>query len=55
MRDNCADEEVGYFDYLGLYYCRLPKFPTVSLMIMGAWLVMLFTVELPTGDRFSLG
>jgi hypothetical protein len=47
VKENCADEEVGYFDYLSLYYCRLAGFPAVSFMIMTAWLVMLFTVKLP--------
>lgn len=45
VKENCDDEEVGYFDYLGLYYCRLEKLPVVSLMIMVGWLVMLFTVR----------
>lgn len=51
VKENCEDEEVGYFDYLGLYYCRLEKFPMVSLMIMAGWLVMLFTVRPVSAHR----
>lgn len=47
IRENCRDEEVGFFDYLELYYCRFPDVPAIPFSIMAAWLVMLFTVGPP--------
>lgn len=49
IRENCRDEEVGFFDYLELYYCRFPDVPAIPFSIMAAWLVMLFTVGPPCG------
>lgn len=44
VRENCRDEEVGFFDYLELYYCRFADAPAIPFSIMAGWLVMLFTV-----------
>lgn len=44
VKKNCGDEEIGVFDYVDLYYCKLPNAPVVSFMILGGWLALLFTV-----------
>lgn len=53
IRDNCADEEVGIFDYLQLYYCKLPNSPLLAISILGGWLAMLFmTIGIAASDFF---
>ncbi|KAL0637747.1 hypothetical protein Q9L58_003308 [Maublancomyces gigas] len=55
IRENCRDEEVGFFDYLELYYCRFPNVPAIPFSIMAAWLVMLFTtIGIAASDFFCI-
>lgn len=55
VRENCRDEEVGFFDYLEFYYCTLGNVPAVPFAIMGAWLVMLFTtIGIAASDFFCI-
>ncbi|KAL7268046.1 hypothetical protein RUND412_009344 [Rhizina undulata] len=55
VRENCADEEVGFFDYLDLFYCRLPDVPAIPFLIMTAWLGILFTtIGIAASDFFCI-
>ncbi|KAF3916760.1 hypothetical protein ABW20_dc0107722 [Dactylellina cionopaga] len=59
VRENCEDEEVGFFDYLALYYCNFggPKsaLKTIPMTIMISWMVVLFTtIGIAASDFFCV-
>ncbi|KAK6509021.1 hypothetical protein TWF481_003787 [Arthrobotrys musiformis] len=59
VRENCEDEEVGFFDYLSLYYCNFGgadsalKFIPMAVMI--TWMTVLFTmIGIAASDFFCV-
>ncbi|KAF3154029.1 hypothetical protein TWF569_000867 [Orbilia oligospora] len=59
VRENCEDEEVGFFDYLALYYCNFGsansglKFIPMTIMI--TWMTVLFTmIGIAASDFFCV-
>ncbi|KAK6204482.1 Sodium/calcium exchanger protein-domain-containing protein [Scheffersomyces amazonensis] len=42
VKDHCSDEDIGYINYIELYYCSLSEIPIVSFIIFIGGLVMFF-------------
>ncbi|KAK6536027.1 hypothetical protein TWF281_000273 [Arthrobotrys megalospora] len=59
VRENCEDEEVGYFDYLALYYCNFGDSDSllkgIPMTIMITWMTVLFTtIGIAASDFFCI-
>ncbi|KAF3912099.1 hypothetical protein ABW21_db0203853 [Orbilia brochopaga] len=59
VRENCEDEEVGFFDYLAFYYCGFGGPSTllkaIPMSIMIGWMVVLFTtIGIAASDFFCV-
>ncbi|KAK6362802.1 hypothetical protein TWF730_000257 [Orbilia blumenaviensis] len=59
VRENCEDEEVGFFDYLALYYCNFggvnSALKAIPMGIMITWMTVLFTtIGIAASDFFCV-
>ncbi|KAH8675749.1 Sodium/calcium exchanger protein-domain-containing protein [Xylariales sp. PMI_506] len=55
VRRNCQDDEAGLIQYLSFYYCTLSSAQPLALIILIAWLGMLFTtIGIAASDFFSV-
>ncbi|KAF3940270.1 hypothetical protein ABW19_dt0209405 [Dactylella cylindrospora] len=57
--ENCQDEEVGFFDYLALYYCNFggpnSAQKAIPMTIMISWMIILFmTIGIAASDFFCV-
>lgn len=55
VRKHCEEEQVGIFDYLDLYYCRLGHVKAVAFSVLAVWLTVLFsTIGIAASDFFCV-
>ncbi|KAL4880014.1 Sodium/calcium exchanger protein-domain-containing protein [Aspergillus karnatakaensis] len=51
VRENCIDDEDGFFSYLQLYYCTLAHAKPLAFVIIVSWLSLLFsTIGIAASD-----
>ncbi|KAF3914672.1 hypothetical protein AA313_de0204781 [Arthrobotrys entomopaga] len=59
VRENCEDEEVGFFDYLSFYYCKFggpsSALKAIPMTLMIGWMAILFaTIGIAASDFFCV-